>query len=186
MKLKDEMCFDLMTFIRKTPNEVVIPNFYFGWYEMDVFRLTPSGFVTEYEIKTSRADLKNDFKKSRIIKFSNKEGDNTEVFKHEEIEKGSYKANKFFFVVPDGLVKPEEIPKHCGLIYFKKSVSEIDGNIYKEFKVVQPAKFLNKNKFEESGFKDLCKSLSWREMTIRLKNIRQKKEIDRLKKLNNY
>ena len=57
---------------------------------------------------------------------------------------------------------------------------------YKEFKVVQIAKFLHKNKFEEDGFKDLCKSLSWREMTIRLKNIRQKKEIDRLKKLNNY
>ena len=186
MKLKDEICFDLMTFIRKTPNEVVIPNFYFGWYEMDVFRLTPSGFVTEYEIKTSRADLKNDFKKSRIVKFSNQEGDNTEVFKHEEIEKGSYKANKFFFVVPDGLVKPEEIPKNCGLIYFKKSVSEIDGQTYKEFKIVQPAKFLNKNKFEESGFKDLCKSLSWREMTIRAKNVRLQKEINRLKKLNNY
>ena len=83
-------------------------------------------------------------------------------------------------------MKPEEIPKHCGLIYFKKSVSEIDGQTYKEFKIVQPAKFIHKNKFDESGFKDLCKSLSWREMIIRQKNIRQKKEIDRLKKLNNY
>lgn len=180
MKLKDEMCFDLMTFIRKTPNEVVIPNFYFGWYEMDVFRLTPSGFVTEYEIKTSRADLKGDFKKSRFVQIDSKDPtDKIEIFKHEEIEKGSYKANKFFFVVPEGLVKPEEIPKHCGLIYFKKTKT------YKEFKVVQQAKFLHKNKFEESGFKDLCKSLSWREMTIRLKNISQKKEIERLKKLNN-
>ena len=178
MKLKDEMCFDLMTFIRKTPNEVVIPNFYFGWYEMDVFRLTSSGFVTEYEIKTSRADLKNDFKKSRIVKFSNQEGDNTEVFKHEEIEKGSYKANKFFFAVPDGLVKAEEIPKNCGLIYYEKR--------FETFREVKPAKFIHKNKFDESGFKDLCKSLSWREMSIRLKNVQQKKEIDKLKKLNNY
>ena len=56
----------------------------------------------------------------------------------------------------------------------------------KEFKIVQPAKFLNKNKFEENGFKDLCKSLSWREMTIRAKNVRLQKEINRLKKLNNY
>mgnify|MGYP003451401513 CR=1 FL=1 len=180
MKLKDEICFDLMTFIRKTPNEVVIPNFYFGFYEMDVFRLTPSGFVTEYEIKTSRADLKNDFKKSRFVQINPKDpNDKLEIFKHEEIEKGSHKANKFIFVVPDGLVKPEEIPKYCGLIYFKKTKT------YKEFKVVQIAKFLHKNKFEESGFKDLCKSLSWREMSIRLKNVQQKKEIDKLKKLNN-
>lgn len=177
MKLKDEICFDLMTFIRKTPNEVVIPNFYFGWYEMDVFRLAQSGFVTEYEIKTSRADLKNDFKKSRFVQINPKDpSDKVEVFKHEEIEKGSHKANKFFFVVPEGLVKTEEIPKHCGLIYYK------NGN----FKIVQVAKFIHKNKFEESGFKDLCKSLSWREMIVRQKNIQQKKEIERLKKLNNY
>ena len=174
MQLKDKICFDLMTFVRKTPNEVVIPNFYFGFYEMDLFRLTANGFVTEYEIKTSRADFKNDFKKSRIIKFSKKEGDETEVFKHEEIEKGSHKANKFIFVVPEGLIKPEEVPKNCGLIYYGKH-----GN----FKIIQAPKFIQKNKFDDSGFIDLCKKLSFREMTIRFKNIRQKKEIERLKSI---
>ena len=181
MKLKDEICFDLMTFIRKTPNEVVIPNFYFGFYEMDVFRLTPSGFVTEYEIKTSRSDFKNDFKKSRTVSFSKKLDDNTEVFKHEEIEKGSYKSNRFFFIVPEGLVKPEEVPNNCGLIYYKK----YEGTTFGRFTTVKPAKMIHRNKFEESGFKDLCKSLSWREMFIRQKNVRQKNEIDRLLKLNN-
>ena len=73
MQLKDEIMFKLTTFIRKIPNEVIIPNFYFGWYEMDVFRLTSSGFVTEYEIKTSRADLKNDFKKSRFVQINPKD-----------------------------------------------------------------------------------------------------------------
>lgn len=175
MKLKDVICFDFLTFIRTVPDEVLIPNFYFGFYEMDVFRLTASGWVTEYEIKTSRADFKNDFKKSRIVKFSKEEGDETEVWKHEEIEKGSYKANKFFFVVPDGLVKPDEVPANCGLIYYKDGV----------FKTVKIAKIIHRNKFEESGFRNLCKSLSWREMFIRQKNVRQKKEIDRLLKLNN-
>ena len=178
MKLKDEICFDLMTFIRGIPEEVVIPNFYFGFYEMDVFKLMPSGFVYEYEIKTSRADFKNDFKKSRIVKFSNKEGDNTEIWKHEEIEKGSYKANKFFFVVPDGMVKVEEVPENCGLIYY-------DAKGFQKFKVVKNAKIIHRIKFDESGFKDLCKSLSWREIAVRLKNVRQKKQIEQLKK-NNY
>ena len=82
MQLKDKICFDLMTFVRKTPNEVVIPNFYFGFYEMDVFRLTPSGFITEYEIKTSRADLKNDFKKSRFVQINPKDPtDKIEILK---------------------------------------------------------------------------------------------------------
>mgnify|MGYP003599660712 FL=1 len=179
MQLKDEIMFKLTTFIRKIPNEVIIPNFYFGWYEMDVFRLTSSGFVTEYEIKTSRADLKNDFKKSRFVQINPKDpNDKIEIFKHEEIDKGSHKANKFFFVVPEGLVKPEEIPKNCGLIYYEKR--------FETFREVKPAKFIHKNKFDESGFKDLCKSLSWREMTIRAKNVRLQKEINRLKKLNNY
>lgn len=62
MQLKDEIMFKLTTFIRKIPNEVIIPNFILGGMKWtffgDFFR-----FVTEYEIKTSRADLKNDLKK---------------------------------------------------------------------------------------------------------------------------
>ena len=109
------------------------------------------------------------------MKFSNKEGDNTEIWKHEEIEKGSYKANKFFFVVPDGLVKVEEVPENCGLIYY-------DAKGFQKFKVVKNAKIIHRIKFDESGFKDLCKSLSWREIAVRLKNVRQKKQIEQLKK----
>lgn len=175
MQLKDKICFDLMGFIRKTPNEVVIPNFYFGFYEMDVFRMTPNGYVSEYEIKTSRADFKNDFKKSRTVSFSKKIGDNTEVLKHEEIEKGSHKANKFFFVVPEGMVKVEEIPKNCGLIYYKS-------DSYSQFEVVKAASFINKRNFFEDGFQDLVKSLSYREFAIRAKNNRLMQRIEAYKK----
>lgn len=170
MKLKDEILFNLLTFIRKSPNEVVIPNIYFGRYEMDVFRFTPSGFVTEYEIKTTRADFRNDFKKSKTIQFS--KNDSFEVTKHEEIESGLHNANKFYFVVPDGLVKPEEVPKNCGLIYYKG----------KEFKIVKTARFINKKNHLEGKLQDLIKLLSYREFTIRLKNISLLKEIENLKK----
>ena len=175
MHLKDVICVELMSFIRKTPNEIVIPNYYFGRYEMDVFRLTPTGYVTEYEIKTSRADFKNDFKKSRRVYFSQKMGDSTEILKHEEIEKGSHKANKFFFVVPKGLINVDEIPKNCGLIYYDENRSD-------KFEVIKAAKFINKNNFFEEGFKDLVKSLSYREFAIRVKNIRLMKRIDAYKK----
>lgn len=174
MQLKDKICIELMSFIRIKPNEVVIPNYYFGFYEMDVFRLTPSGYVTEYEIKTSRADFKNDFKKSRNVSFSNKIGDNTEVFKHEEIEKGSHKTNKFFFVVPKGLVKADEVPKNCGLIYYDENRSD-------KFEVIKTAKFINKRNYFEDGFQELVKNQSYREFELRKKNLKLLKRIESYK-----
>ena len=60
--------------------------------------------------------------------------------KHEEIEKGSHKTNKFFFVVPKGLVKPDEVPKNCGLIYYDENRSD-------KFEIIKTAKFINKNNY---------------------------------------
>ena len=67
---------------------IVVPNVSFGMvryfhengqrkydelHECDILKVTPSGYATEYEIKISKADFKNDFKKkhthnSRFIK----------------------------------------------------------------------------------------------------------------------
>ena len=45
-------------------SEVLVPNYApGGWWENDVFRLTKAGFWHEYEIKTSMADFRKDFKK---------------------------------------------------------------------------------------------------------------------------
>lgn len=45
---------------------LIVPNVYWGLgfrHECDVLVMTDAGFLTEIEIKTSRADLKNDLKK---------------------------------------------------------------------------------------------------------------------------
>ena len=166
MKKTDKILFDLIYWVRKLGNEVVIPNFYVGSWEMDLFRLLPSEYLIEYEIKTSRGDFRNDFKKSTEdvrYNFEEKKIEKSNFRKkHDEIQNGNYIANKFFFVVPRGMVKIEEIPEKCGLIYYD------DSDYYPSFEIIKPAKFIHKNKFSGS-MESLLKSLCYREFNLRIK-----------------
>lgn len=170
MKLKDEIAFELILSIRKAGQEVVIPNFYFGRYEFDIFRILPNGNVYEYEIKTTRQDFKTDFKKSRIVGTGETK---IETLKHEEIEFGNYPANKFFFVVPEGVLKATEIPKGLGLIYYSKT------EFGAKFELMQAPKFINKNKIE-INHEEISKRLAYRELNLRLKNYELTKKIRKL------
>lgn len=164
MKLADKIIYKLIMSVRKGGNEVVIPNFYVGRWEMDLFRLLPSGFLSEYEIKISRADFRNDFKKQISDRKFNRETFSVEETnvrtKHDIISAGDYPANKFYFVVPEGLVKPEEVPEKYGLIYY---VEEWD-----TFREIRPARFIHKEK-RAPDLEQICKALSYRELRLRLK-----------------
>ena len=90
-----------------------------------------SGYCYEIEIKVSRADFLNDFKK--VDKHSIlKEGfymkkkyrypidPNTgKKFseKYYAPEKWDYRPNRFYYCVPEGLIKKEEVPEYAGLMY---------------------------------------------------------------------
>lgn len=53
-----------MSYAKGTELDLIIPNFYLNSpFEMDVCKITKAGIVYEYEIKISRSDFKNDFKK---------------------------------------------------------------------------------------------------------------------------
>lgn len=179
MKLADQISKTLVRFVN-SGSDIVVPNFYVGRYECDVMKLTKSGVFTEYEIKISRADYFNDFKKCHY------ERDLTGLIpgvssylnipiltlnKHKETELGN-RANKFYFVVPDGLIEPSEVPKYAGLIYY------LNGRI----RVVKNAKQIHKNK----GLIDLqalALKLSFREQSWRQKYNQYLPEI---KKYRNY
>lgn len=113
----------------KCAGEVVLPNYYYGQYECDVFRITQSDYTIEYEIKISRSDYLADFKKDGGKKhLSLKVGD-------------EFKApNRFFFVVPEGLITVDELPSYAGLIYYygKNNIS-----IVKAGKLIHKKKFIN-------------------------------------------
>lgn len=65
MKLANKIQQEVMQFARGTAYDIVLANFYFGSYEMDVFKLNDKMWITEYEIKISKADFKKDFRKGR-------------------------------------------------------------------------------------------------------------------------
>lgn len=150
--------------------DVLLPNFYFGVHECDVFRITQSDLVVEYEIKISRSDFFNDFKKGS---------------KHRNLEAGEGLCpNRFFFVVPENLILKEEVPSYAGLIYYN------DGR----FKIIKSGKLLHKNKF--TNYRSICHTLASRdeEHRIKIKKIRNtdfdkemaqmKREVSRLREEN--
>lgn len=149
-------------------SDIVVPNFFINsYYEMDLFKLTKSGFVTEYEIKISRSDFFNDFKK----------GYNCNKSKHELIKEGSRICNYFVFVVPEGLVKKEEVPEHLGLMYYGD-----------RFAYVQKGKKLHNRKFE--NYQMLAEKLSYREnnLSVKIRNRfnKESRVYDKYFKLLNY
>lgn len=109
-----------------------------NWWECDMVSITPAGYLHEFEIKISRADFKNDFKKGakHIAMESNYNGDDkfaliesipngkgfrrrgTEIVEGKTYTKISISHLKcpsyFWFVTPVGLLKEEDIPEYAG------------------------------------------------------------------------
>jgi hypothetical protein len=144
--------------------DIVLPNIFHGYSECDVFRVNEKSFVYEYEVKISRSDFFADFKKET---------------KHKKLKLGveDFCPNRFFYVVPEGLVKKDEVPEYAGLIYYNDS-----------FQIVKHAKLLHKKQFD--NYKALARTVSFREQNLRNKLWRNRthwyeKEISRLEKLNN-
>jgi hypothetical protein len=148
MRLSDQISLKLQSFCRSGNSDIVLPNFYVGFYEMDVFRLLPTGYLYEYEIKISRGDFKNDFKKGS---------------KHSLMATGKSKCNRFYFCTPEGLIHPNEIPDYAGLIEFHVNTNgEVCSGI-----LTKNAKMLHKNKVDEQFYKDIAYKLSFREVQWR-------------------
>lgn len=84
-------------------------------FECDILALSKAGISTEYEIKMSRSDFFADFKKGKSY---------SGIDKHFMLQTGERNSgfgwqrtpNRFYFVVPKGLVTDEEVPEYCGWI----------------------------------------------------------------------
>ena len=136
---------------------VIVPNVYNGIgidYEADLVVLSKSGYATEIEIKTSKADLIKD--------KSKKNYHNSNLFKY------------LFFAVPESLkeVALQEIPKNAGLFIVRKKI-DIKRNgiiVTKEIFLARPAiKNYNCLKWEEKQRVNLM-----RLGTMRILGLKQK------------
>jgi hypothetical protein len=156
MKLADKIKFDLMYQARSHAYDIIIPNFFVGYYEMDVFKLMQSGLIVEYEIKISRSDFFADFKKG-------------EGQKHSKMKQKECTCNRFYYVVPEGLIKVEEVPDYAGLIYYKQYK-------YGWCETIKNAPLIHKIKQPDNIYKHLAHKLSFRSQLIESKYRKLKHE----------
>lgn len=102
-----------------------------GWWQCDLYAIARSHRATEYEVKVTRADFKADAEKAQLWFGDHKLGDRPITERHQE--RGYERRNKhellaardprcpnrFYYVVPAGLLTAEEVPEWAGLIYLK-------------------------------------------------------------------
>lgn len=143
MKLANKIQASLIIWARGN-TDIIIPNFYYGNTECDLFKITGSDFVIEYEIKISRSDFFADFKKQGGKKHLHLQGGSTHC------------PNRFYYVMPAGLIKVDECPKYAGLL---------EWNQYESFDTLKNAPLIHKQKFQ--NYRMISKTLAFREAGLR-------------------
>ena len=151
--------------------------FVFDW-ESDYLAVTRAGIFYEVEIKISRADFFNDFKhkeKKHLILEHNEKAPRTELGM----------PNYFYYAVPDGLIKIDEVPSYAGLIYVKPwgiTIEKDAEKLHSEKLDINKLKLCDKFYYNMRSWKDKCESLSDAKNTIKeLKN-----EIKQLRRLTKF
>jgi len=107
-----------------TRRAVSMPNVYvFDSNESDFVTVTKAGYIDEYEIKVTRSDLFADRKKHRHISYQHlsrwrwrTEGKITWLYG----QRAQY-PNRFWYVVPERLVREDEVPLFAGLMFVSET-----------------------------------------------------------------
>lgn len=146
-----------------------------------------SGYCYEIEIKTSRSDFFNDFKKvekhtilregtHQVKKYRCKfdpEAKKTITDHYYVTKEWKFRPNRFYYCVPENLIKIEEIPEYAGLMYV----------IGDKVKTVKEAKFIHKEKLDL--IKPLCNKFYYYWKNARSANLILEKKINEYKENNN-
>lgn len=144
------------------------------WFECDLFAITRSDLGVEYEIKVTRKDFKDDSKKTtkgRWCKAVSGWSRDTGMSKHDLLASKTTKGpNRFYYVVPENLITPEEIPKWAGLLYIRfVPATEYRKERYYIFEEIK-APLLHKEKVQTSVVDHLRGVFYWRYWNLRTKH----------------
>ena len=112
--------------------EIVLTNHFHSDWEADILIIDTMGLSHEIEIKLSKGDFKNDFKKSYLNTATGEK-----FLKHDKISCGDYVCNSFSFLLPMGMIDHDMIPEHCGIIEFYHNVDTWETEFYQIRKPVQ-------------------------------------------------
>jgi hypothetical protein len=102
--------------------------FKYDW-ESDFFCVSGSGYSYEFEVKISKSDFKHDFLKEKHKWLSGGDG-------------WKFIPNRFYYVVPDGIIDITDIPSYAGLILIgDKATGGSRGRIIKTAPLIHKRKF---------------------------------------------
>lgn len=165
MKESDIITKGVIKYCRDKNHEVTVANFFYKDYEFDIFSMTSSGYIYEFEVKISKSDFKRDFthKADKHKQYAN--------------NKNITNPNRFFYVCPEGLIKKEELPPYAGLIYTRIYPND---KVYLDLIVDAP--LIHKSKQGEKIYKWLTGKLYWRHINMVIKYGKLKMEMKMLKK----
>lgn len=165
-KLTEKKIQQVLNKFFASPRYIVDGLFVFKW-ESDKLLWTQAGYIYEFEIKISRADFQNDFKhkaekhlllNSRSsepsdefnnLLFENLHKQERKKYPHITIEEvksmrgypeDTPTPNYFYYAVPEGLIKEEDVPQYAGLVYIT------DEN---DIKIVKKAQQLHAKKYSD-------------------------------------
>ena len=154
------------TFIYKNcdfDKEIILTNFFHSDWEADILSINNEGFSHEIEIKLSKSDFKNDFKK----KYTNqKTGE--KFLKHDKIGCGDYICNSFSFLLPMGMIDHNEIPNHCGIIEFYHDEDNWETTFYK----IREPKTIHQDSYwklcdKDSFIRNMARSLLFKKFELK-------------------
>jgi hypothetical protein len=128
-------------------------------WETDFLVVQKSGYCYEIEIKISRSDFLNDFKKVdkhsimnegtymvKKYKYHTDPATKKRISEHYHAPaEWKFKPNKFYYCVPENLIQKEEVPDYAGLMYVSK---------YGVVTTIKEPKFIHKEKLDLQ--KPLC------------------------------
>lgn len=126
----------------------VLPNCYIGSTELDIFSVTKSMYVYEYEVKISRSDFFADKKKiQKHLKYKKA---------YEEKIIDGFVPRYFYYVCPEELLTIEDIPEYAGLMYYHTKIDD--------YRTIKQAPSLHKQKATESIYEQIVDKCYYRYM----------------------
>ena len=162
-------------FFSESTKKYVLENLYVFSWESDKLIETRSGLFYEFEIKISKSDFKNDFKKkdkhvilegkeTHIPTFDGLKPKYKERYEKNYLVSHFKKPNYFYYAVPKGMIDKEDVPEYAGLIYVMPDDGEFKFNY---LKLVKMAPKLHDIKYTDDdlnlGEKFYYNMLSWKD-----------------------
>lgn len=128
-----------------------------GYDQADVLTVNKTMYVFEFEVKISRGDFRNDFKKTSKHWHYSKG-----LFDKSVGDKKVRVPNKFYYACPPGLIQLDEVPIYAGLVYVSGFTLLHEQIVQTKVKVIKPAPFLHKTKADPQLIFRMCQTLSAR------------------------